>query len=186
MESQNIFGVLQDQVSRGQNSQGWVVDLPVDSHASLSSSQKEGKPRGGGGRGKGKVRKEGGGRGGGKVSSLVQSPPAVRSNPQSFAQSSVLPPPVNKNNPKPKPMGKALDLFSGTGSVAQRLVSLAYEVVTLDLNHRTNPTIAKDLLEWNYLEYPPGYFRVIAASVPCAEYFLAKPQLLGNFSKPTI
>jgi site-specific DNA-cytosine methylase len=70
--------------------------------------------------------------------------------------------------------GKTLDLFSGTQSVAQRLRFLGYEVITLDLDGRTDSTITADLLSWDYTVYPPGYFCVIAASVPCAEYSIAK------------
>jgi len=70
--------------------------------------------------------------------------------------------------------GRALDLFSGTGSVGARLIELGYEVISLDIDPKTNPTILTDILVWDYKEKPPGYFRLIAASVPCTEYSLAK------------
>ena len=50
--------------------------------------------------------------------------------------------------------GRALDLFSGTGSVANRLRELGYEVVTLDIDPRTNPTICCSVGEWDYSRYP--------------------------------
>ena len=74
----------------------------------------------------------------------------------------------------PKNKGKALDLFSGTGSVSKRLEYLGYEVISLDLDPKTDPTILSDLLEWKYTDYPSGFFKIIAASVPCAEYSIAK------------
>ena len=66
----------------------------------------------------------------------------------------------------------ALDLFSGTHSVGDRLKQLGYRVVSLDVNPNTNPTICKNLLEWDYwLDFPKrGQFEIIAASVPCTEY----------------
>ena len=52
---------------------------------------------------------------------------------------------------------RALDLFSGTGSVASRLLELGYEVVTLDLDRKMSPTICKGLLEWEYAVYPRAF-----------------------------
>ena len=70
---------------------------------------------------------------------------------------------------------RALDLFSGTHSVGTRLKELGYEVVSLDIRKNTRPTISCDVLEWDYKTiFPPGHFRVIAASVPCTEYSKAK------------
>ena len=66
--------------------------------------------------------------------------------------------------------GNALDLFSGTGSVGDRLKELGYNVISLDIDPKTNPTFPVDIMDWEYKEYPPGYFKVIAASVPCTEY----------------
>jgi site-specific DNA-cytosine methylase len=70
---------------------------------------------------------------------------------------------------------RALDLFSGTGSVGDRLRELGYEVVSLDISPACRPTIVADILNWQFRKkYPPGYFEVIAASVPCTEYSQAK------------
>ena len=91
--------------------------------------------------------------------------------------------PQDKIPKSPKCKGRALDLFSGTGSVAQRLQGLGYQVVTLDLDYRTKPKISQDLLQWDYTIYPPGHFRIISASVPCAEYSLAKTTAPRNFAR---
>jgi hypothetical protein len=40
-----------------------------------------------------------------------------------------------------------------------------------------------DILQWRHQDYPPGTFRVIAASVPCAEYSMAKTTAPRDFSK---
>ena len=78
--------------------------------------------------------------------------------------------------------GKALDLFSTTGSVARRLTELGYEVVSLDIDPRRSPTLVMDLFDWNYTVYPPGYFKIIAASVPYAEYSIAKTTAPRDFA----
>ena len=70
---------------------------------------------------------------------------------------------------------RTLYLFSGTHSVGNRLKELGYEVVSLDIRKNTRPTISCDVLECDYKNiFPPGHFRVIAASVPCTEYSQAK------------
>ena len=63
---------------------------------------------------------------------------------------------------------RVLDLFSGGKSVAKVLQGKGFEVVTLDSDPRTDPTICVDILEWDYRSvYPPGHFFLIAASPPC-------------------
>ena len=80
------------------------------------------------------------------------------------------PPRPRKNRSK----GRALDLFSGTGSVSNRLTELGYEVVSLDIDPKHSPTLVTDLLEWPYTSYERGHFKIIAASVPCAQYSIAR------------
>ena len=84
---------------------------------------------------------------------------------------------------KVKKRGVALDLFSGTGSVSKRLIELGYEVVSLDINPKWGATFQMDLEAWNYTQYPPGHFKIIAASVPCAEYSIAKTTAPRDFEK---
>ena len=41
----------------------------------------------------------------------------------------------------------------------------------MDINKNTRPTIAQDILRWNYKkDYPSGYFHTIFAAVPCIEF----------------
>ena len=84
---------------------------------------------------------------------------------------------VTPNPYPPQPIGvrKALDLFSGTGSVSNRLRQLGYEVVSVDINPRCKPSILTDILKWKFQnQFPPGYFEVVVASPPCEEYSQAK------------
>jgi hypothetical protein len=75
-------------------------------------------------------------------------------------------------NPRmlPKVEIKALDLFSGTGSVANRLRRRGIHVVTLDIDPKHMPDIRCDVLSWDYKQnYSPSYFQIITASPPCTE-----------------
>ena len=56
-----------------------------------------------------------------------------------------------------------------------RLRELGYEVTSLDIDRCRHPDILVNILDWDYRsKYPPGYFSVIAAGVPCNEYSPAK------------
>jgi hypothetical protein len=69
---------------------------------------------------------------------------------------------------------RALDLFSGSGSVAKVLRELGYQVTTLDLDPKFHADLRVDIRDWQYKKYPPGYFQLIAASPPCTEFSRAK------------
>ena len=66
---------------------------------------------------------------------------------------------------------KLLELFSGIKSVGKVAEQLGYEVTSLDMN---NADINCDIMNWTYTAYESGYFVVIWASPPCAEYSCAK------------
>ena len=72
-----------------------------------------------------------------------------------------------------KPGLRALDLFCGRKSSARVLEKFGFSVETLDIDPRRNPSILVDILNWDYKQYPPGYFHLITASPPCTEYSLA-------------
>lgn len=66
---------------------------------------------------------------------------------------------------------KLLELFSGTGSVGGVAKKLHWKVMSLDLK---NADVNCDILEWDYKQYPSGYWDFIWASPPCIEYSIAK------------
>ena len=63
-----------------------------------------------------------------------------------------------------------LELFAGTCSIGKYCEQLDFNVVALDNDPKSNVTIRMDIMEWDYTEYPPGYFDIIWASPPCTEY----------------
>lgn len=65
---------------------------------------------------------------------------------------------------------KLLELFSGTGSVRRAVGHLFQEVISIDILPKYNPSVCINILEWDYKQYPRGYFDVIWASPPCTEY----------------
>ena len=67
---------------------------------------------------------------------------------------------------------KVVDLFSGTGSVANVFRNHGHTVTTLDRDLPAD--LQTDIMDWKYKELPSKSFHVIWASPPCTEYSLAK------------
>ena len=67
---------------------------------------------------------------------------------------------------------RLLELFSGTKSVSKAMSD--YEIVSVDILSKYHPTHTADILEWDYKQYPSGYFTHIWASPPCTEYSILK------------
>ena len=65
-----------------------------------------------------------------------------------------------------------LDLFSGSGSVGEVAKELGYDVISLDRDMEAEIQI--DIMDWDYTDFPRGFFDVIWASPPCTEYSRAK------------
>ena len=82
-------------------------------------------------------------------------------------------------------MPKLLDLFTGTGSVARVAKELGYDVCTLDIDPKTNPTICADILEFDYTTLDDD-FDVIWASCPCETFSAARRSNLGRMVKGEI
>lgn len=69
---------------------------------------------------------------------------------------------------------RILDLCAGTQSI-KRALSKKHEIISVDIDQKTNPSICTDILQWDYKKsFPKGYFDVIWASPPCTEYSSAK------------
>jgi site-specific DNA-cytosine methylase len=65
---------------------------------------------------------------------------------------------------------RALEVFCGTKSVSKALPS-NWEVVSVDLLEKFNPTIVADVATWDFREaFPPGHFDFIHLSPPCTEF----------------
>ena len=65
---------------------------------------------------------------------------------------------------------RLLELFCGTKSVSKAVGDRFTEVINLDIEASSNPTICTNILTWNYKIYPSGYFHTIWASPPCTEF----------------
>ncbi len=65
---------------------------------------------------------------------------------------------------------RALELFLGSGIVSKSFENFGLEVISLDISPENQPPICTTILDWDYTAYPPHFFRVIAAGVPCNEY----------------
>lgn len=71
---------------------------------------------------------------------------------------------------------KTLELFSGTQSFSKGITRNNKEntAITVDILNLFRPTHQADILEWNYRQYPSGYFDILWCSPPCTEYSKAK------------
>ena len=69
---------------------------------------------------------------------------------------------------------RLLELFAGTGSIGKIFREKGWEVVSLDVDPKTEATIKQDIRDWDYTAYPPGYFDVIWASPCCTQYSIAR------------
>ena len=73
---------------------------------------------------------------------------------------------------------RALDLFSGTGSVSAAWRRAGHECDSLDLDPRFAPTICANVLSWDYKALPRGHYDAIWASCPCENYSIARSNAL--------
>ena len=69
---------------------------------------------------------------------------------------------------------RLLELFSGTGSVGHVFSSEGWEVVSLDLDPKTDATVHEDTLSWDHAVFRPGHFDAIWASPCCTRYSRAR------------
>ena len=69
---------------------------------------------------------------------------------------------------------KLLELFTGTGFVGKAFKERGYDVVSVDISDKFEPTVVADVLLFDYTVFPRGHFDVVWASPPCTEYSCAK------------
>ena len=67
-------------------------------------------------------------------------------------------------------MPRLLELFCGTKSLGRAFEAAGWEVVSLDIVSKFEPTILCDIRSWDYTTFPPGHFDMVWASPVCTEY----------------
>ena len=67
-------------------------------------------------------------------------------------------------------MPRLLELFCGTKSIGRAFEAAGWEVVSLDIVSKFEPTILCDIRSWDYALFPPGHFDIVWASPVCTEY----------------
>ena len=65
---------------------------------------------------------------------------------------------------------KVLELFKGTGSVGKIATQFGYEVISLDIEKKFEPTLCMSILDFDQTQYAPNEFAFVWASPDCTEY----------------
>ncbi len=71
-------------------------------------------------------------------------------------------------------MVRALELFSGTGSVGKVLRAHDHETVSLDIDPRFGTCLCMSILDFDETAYAPDHFDFVWASCPCEAYSRAR------------
>ena len=74
-------------------------------------------------------------------------------------------------------MPRLLELFCGTKSVGRAFEAAGWEVVSLDIVSKFEPTILCDIRSWDYTTFP-GHFDMVWASPVCSRALTTRPRRL--------
>ena len=122
---------------------------------------------------------------------LVEAPPAGRiqppgdtlSCPTSLSVGAPIHPQVHTLSREISSKPRMLDLFSGSGSVAEFFSEQGFDTFTVDYDPKFQPDIRVDILVWEYQkEFPPGFFDVIGCCPPCTEFSQAMTRRERDFA----
>ena len=69
---------------------------------------------------------------------------------------------------------RILELFAGTHSIGRAFSNLGWDVISLDIDPKSEATITADLLQWDYTVFPKDHFDFIWGSPPCTMYSVAR------------
>ena len=65
---------------------------------------------------------------------------------------------------------RLLELYSGTGSIGAAFERIGWDVVSLDIEAKFEPTHVVNIHDWDYRQYPPNHFQFVWASPPCQNF----------------
>jgi hypothetical protein len=82
-------------------------------------------------------------------------------------------------------MLNVLELFKGGGSINRYCATKpdVYKVLSLDIEPKWGADITMSILDWDYKQYPVGYFDIVWASPPCVEYSILMYGLMKRFNR---
>ena len=71
-------------------------------------------------------------------------------------------------------MPRVLELFQGTGSIGAAFERIGWEVISVDIVAKFNPTHVADVANFDYKQHAPDYFDFLWGSPPCTQFSIAR------------
>ena len=76
-----------------------------------------------------------------------------------------------------------LELFSGTGSVGKCCKELGWDVVSVDMEKKFNPTHLCNIMDFDYKQYPKNHFAIVWGSPPCTAFSILQGSWIGRHKR---